>query len=453
MLGLTYFTAAQVASDLPAWRPSLWLAVTLAAAFEIVLTGASLSRASIEIYHLRRPEAYFESLPVTPSTHLNAALISRIARTLAVGIVIVAARSLSVKSDLTDFWSLLPLALFILITALAEVFAGINWIHWSHIKDKRAAAFSLIILLSTSLAAGLLLVHSIKPQELIAWRALWLAGAVGWAAILYFITHRLHDRWRASDIEYVKRLQSPGRRSIFHSSLIRRRFDAKVAAQLARDLQLTVRGFSSAVYVVAGMTALWLAVLITALKFDLLPIVGRAIPFAPDDASGFDATWLPEVMAVKFACALVAASLASLMPVLIAYELQLLWLERAIGTTGLEIWQAKLWYTRFVSAPAPVVVWLAGMASGEVPLFYSLPLLAECLFGWWMVSSIIGALSFEMPTRPGLAIIVVVTLGLAAGLFTAMLWPFGLIIYFQAMHGLADRGRARARYYLITEGD
>ena len=450
---MTYFTAARVASDLPAWRPSLWLAVSLAAAFEIVLTGASLSRASIEIYHLRRPEAYFESLPVTASTHLNAALASRIARTIGAGIVILAARSLSAKSDLTNFWSLLPLALFILITALAEVFAGINWIHWSHIKDRRAAAFAVILLLSTSVVAGLLLALAFKPEELIAWRALWFAGAVGWAAILYLITHRSHNRWRASDIEYVKRLQTPGRRSIFHSGLIRRRFDAKVAAQLARDLQLTVRAFSSAVYVVAGMVGLWLAVLITALKFDLLPIAERVIPLAPDDASGFDATWLPEVMAVKFACALVTASIAALMPVLIAYELPLMWLERAIGTTGLEIWQAKLWYTRIVSAPAPIVVWLAGMASGEVPLFYLLPLLAECLFGWWMVSSIIGALSYEVPTRPGLAIVVVVTLGLAMGLFTALLWPFGLILYVQAMHGLTQRGRARARYYLITEGD
>jgi hypothetical protein len=35
----------------------------------------------------------------------------------------------------------------------------------------------------------------------------------------------------------------------------------------------------------------------------------------------------------------------------------------------------------------------------------------------------------------------------------ALLWPVGLILYPQAMHSLAARGRQRARYYLITEAE
>ena len=102
---------------------------------------------------------------------------------------------------------------------------------------------------------------------------------------------------------------------------------------------------------------------------------------------------------------------------------------------------------------APLVTWTAGVMTGKEPLSYALPLLAECLFLWWVVSSIIGALSFEMPERPGLAIILMATVGLASGAITAMVWPVGFIIYGQAMHGLTDRGRQMARYYLMTEGD
>jgi hypothetical protein len=69
------------------------------------------------------------------------------------------------------------------------------------------------------------------------------------------------------------------------------------------------------------------------------------------------------------------------------------------------------------------------------------------------VSSIIGALSFEMPTRPGLAMIVMATVGLAAGAFSALLWPVGIFIYVQAMNNLTKRGREMARYYLIMGDD
>ena len=82
-----------------------------------------------------------------------------------------------------------------------------------------------------------------------------------------------------------------------------------------------------------------------------------------------------------------------------------------------------------------------------------LPLLAECLWLWWLVSSLMGVLSFEMPTRADLAIIVNDTLGLAIGLVSAMFWPVGLIVYPSAMHSLVTRGRQRARYYMITEAE
>ena len=166
-----------------------------------------------------------------------------------------------------------------------------------------------------------------------------------------------------------------------------------------------------------------------------------------------DATWLPVVMSIKIACLLAIVSMAALLPVLLSYELPHFWLERAAGTIGLDMWQAKVWYARFVSMPAPLVVWVAGMLTGKAPFFYGLPLLVECLWIWWLVSSIVGALSFEIPARPGLGVILVVMVGLTAGVLTAMAWPVGLLVYVQAMHSLTDRGRARARYYLTMGED
>ena len=186
--------------------------------------------------------------------------------------------------------------------------------------------------------------------------------------------------------------------------------------------------------------------LLAALTTDWLPPVLQPTAW-------LDATWLPQNIAIKVACVLALVSLASLLPVLIAYELPHMWLERAAGTTGLDLLRAKICYARFLTFPVPLIIWGAGALTGSVPFFYVAPLLAECLWLWWLVSSLMGALSFEMPTRPDLAIIVNGTLGLALGLVGALLWPVGLILYPQAMHSLAARGRQRARYYLITEAE
>jgi hypothetical protein len=43
--------------------------------------------------------------------------------------------------------------------------------------------------------------------------------------------------------------------------------------------------------------------------------------------------------------------------------------------------------------------------------------------------------------------------GLTVGVIAAMAWPVGLLLYVQAMHSLTERGRARARYYLMMGED
>jgi hypothetical protein len=431
----------------------------LAALLGASLMGLSLSRTIAEIYHLRRPEASLEALPLSTDAHLHAALVTRLARTLVSAVVILIAASLLDSRGLFDWSRLLPLAAWAVVLAVGEVFAAINWIHWRHAKNKSAAIAAVALLPLSVVIAGLLLATAIKPDA--AGRAIELSligAGVALAAGIYLYVRKRHAAWRISDIEYARRIDRTSRRSMFHVSALKRKLSPIVASQLARDLQLTLRAFSSAVYVVAGIAVLWLVILILALRTDMLLPVGGGFDWL-DGASWLIAMRLQQTSAIKIACVMVTTTMAALLPVLVAYELPHLWLERATGTIGLDIWQAKLWYTRLISLPAPAAVWLVGVTFGEVPLFYALPLLVECALLWWAISSLIGALSFEMPNQPGLSIIFMVMMGSGIGiaaalsLLSSLLIFLGVGIYAQVMHALTARGRARARYYLMTEGD
>lgn len=447
ILGITYATASRLAQDISALRPSFVLGAAIAAFSVTCLIGLSLSRASAEIYHIRRPESFFDSLPVSASAYLDVALVTRLSRTVIAALVILVARWLLGASEFLDRASILPLILFTLIVTLAEVLAALSWIHWNHTKAIYPALLTVLVLAVTVASAGLLLVYIFKPDANGSQSRFWvLAGSAAWAVVLYILVSAWHARWRFSDIEYARRLQSQGRFSLFNARSFARLFGPAVGAQLARDLQLTLRAFSSAVYVVLVLAVLSIAALVTVLTTDMLPA-------GSEEVGWFEATWLPSVLAIKLGTVATTVSLAAMLPVLVAYELPHLWLERATGTTGLDVWQAKVWYTRVVSLPAPFVSFAVGVVFSDAPAFYLIPLFVECLFLWWMVSTLVGAFSFEMPERAGLSIILMVTVGAAGGFFGALLWPFGIMIYAQANHALGERGRERVRYYMITEAD
>ena len=446
VVGFTTTTIARVVDNLSAWQPAPAGVIAAAIAFELALIALSLSRAAAEIYHLRRPEAYFDALPIDHRTHLYGALAARTGRTMVVAFAALVAHWMA-GAGWIEAASWPPLALFVFVTSLTEIFAALNWIHWGHTRQKASAALALLLLFPAAASGGLLLALVVRDELFSASAARWLlliAGLIGVA--LYFITLGQHDRWRAADMEYARRLQSANRLRLISAERLRRRLDYAVAAQLARDLQLTLRAFSSAVYVVAGIAALLLVGLITALVTNLLP---------PAAANGgwLDLTWTPQAIAVKSVCALMVATLVALVPLLVAYELPMMWLERATAVTGLDLCAAKLWYARAVSLIAPLAAWFVALLTRQVPLIYLLPLLAECLWLWWMISSLTGWLAFEMPARAGLAIIVMTTATMAAAALAVIFWPAGLIIHVQATHSLSERGRHMARLFLLTEGD
>ncbi|MFL6274113.1 MAG: hypothetical protein ACJ74G_02805 [Blastocatellia bacterium] len=444
VIGFTTLTIARVVDNLSDWQPAPATLVAAAIAFEVALIALSLSRATAEIYHLRRPESYFDALPLESNTHLHAAITARAGRTLVVAVAAIVARRMAGGAWI-EAASGLPLALFIFVTSLTEILAALNWIHWGHTRRKPVAA-ALLLLLPAALSGGLLLALIVRSDIFTPSAAQWLMIAAAMiAAALYAVIRFQHAGWRAADMEYARRLQSSSRLRLFSAERLRRRLGYAVAVQLARDLQLTLRAFSSAVYVVVGLAALLLAGLVAVLMTGLL---------SQGAAGGWlDLTWTPQALAIKSGCAVMVALLTALVPLLVAYELPMMWQERASAVTGLDLCAAKLWYARAVSLAAPLAAWLVAVLTRQVPVIYLLPLLAECLWLWWMMSSITGWMAFEMPARPGLAIIVLTTAQLAAAALAVIFWPAGLMIHVQATHSLRERGRHMARLYLLTEDD
>ncbi|MBV9927678.1 MAG: hypothetical protein JOZ96_21850 [Acidobacteria bacterium] len=440
VLGMTYFGVGRMLREAE-WSPTE--GQTLAAAFAAAacLVALSLSRASVEVYHVRRPEWVLDALPVSAGVQMSAALLRRGAHACAAGAVALVLRWLAGGS--LNAWVFASAALLACALAAGEVLSALVWVRWSHMRGAGRAVSLVLCVVVAALAAGALLASVVRPAGLTSSgrTSLLLATALT-AAAQGVVAFALHARWRAADAEFAKRL---GARERWGAGL--ERFAKRVcggrgelAAQLARDLRLVLRGFSSAVYAAAGVSALLVMLLVALLPGGVL---------AEGAAEGFGSmTWLPKVLALKFACVLATAALSALVPVLVAHQEPHLWLERSVGLKGEDAWRAKLYLARVVTAPAALAVWAAGVACGAVPAVYVLPLLAECAWLWWLVSTTAGGLAFELPAQPGLALVLVLCACLAGGGLTAFLWPIGLAIYGFAVQPLCMRGAMRAEMHL-----
>ncbi|MDT7808910.1 MAG: hypothetical protein QOJ70_2723 [Acidobacteriota bacterium] len=458
VLGMTYFGVGRMVREAE-WSPTEAQTFAAAVVAAACLLALSLSRASVEIYHVRSPEWVLDALPVSAASQLAAALLQRAARTLAVGVAALALRWLA--GGAADARSLASVLLLVCVLAAGEVLSALEWIHRAHMRTRRHVGVEaqgvfavmtqgLLALLSfaaSSFAGGLLLADVLRPGGLaLLSRTALLACGVFTAALLAGLSGVLHERWRAGDAEFAKRLGAREMRGDFVEALARRVCGGRgaLSSQLARDLRITLRGFSSAVYAAAGVCVLVVVLLVALLAGGVVP-EGEAAGWA-------SATWMPRVLAVKFACVLATASLVSVLPVLIAHQRPHLWLERSTGLEGEDAWRAKLYLARVMTLPAPVAAWGAGVLCGAVPGSYVVPLLAECVWLWWLVSTVAGGLAFEMPDEPGLALILVLCAALAAGGLTAFVWPAGLAIYAMGVQPLCMRGVMRASQRMRDEG-
>jgi hypothetical protein len=470
VLGMTYLTLAQAASYETVFElPSHGAQVMLAVSGVLALLALNLSRASQELYHLREPASMAESLPVERATHLHLALVMRLGRTALLGLALLVLRSLLSDQDTVGASTFCVLALLVLLLSLMQTYAALNWIHWGSRRKKQEALLAAIVLCTATVVGGLLLMLFINPgaeiirglaveQRAFAYYSIYATGFLC-AGIIYVLMRAAHERWRATDIDCAKRLERGSRWRLNVPGIFKRRLPRSVTEMLARDLRLTLRTFSSAVYVAAGVCVLLVMLLVVLLTTNVLP-PGSEFLGGLKDFDWLSATWLPAVIAIKLTCVLAVAAISAVLPVLVHYQLPHLWLERAAGATGEDVWLAKMWYARLLSLPVAMAVYVAGAAAsvpaGEsdgLPLYYILPLLAECLWLWWLVSSIVGVLAFEMPDRPELAIVLMITVGVSVGSLSAVLWPMGLAFYGMAIEKARVRGSARARYLLATEGE
>lgn len=446
VLGMTYLGVGRMIREAE-WSPTEAQTLAAAVAAAACLAALSLSRASVEVYHVRSPGWVLDALPVSAGAQLSAALLLRAARTSAAGAVALVLRWLA-GGEVLGARVLASLALLVAVLASGEVLSALGWVRWSHRRGRAQGAASLAAFAGCALVAGLLLADVVRPGglTLVGRTTLMLCGVLT-TALLTALAFSAHARWRAADAEFAKRL---GARDTWGGSvewLAGRVCGGRkgLAAQLARDLRLTLRGFSSAVYAAAGVSALVVLLLVALLA-------GGALPAG--EADGWSsATWLPRVLASKFACVLGVAATASLLPVLVAHQRPHFWLERSAGLSGEDAWRAKLYLARVLTAPAALAAWVAGAACGAAPGWYVVPLLAECAWLWWIVSTVSGALAFEMPEQPGLALILTLCAGLAAGGLTAAVWPAGLAIYGMGVQPLCLRGVERAQFYLKESND
>lgn len=444
VLGMTYFGVGRMVREAD-WSPTEAQTLAAAVVAAACLVALSLSRASVEVYHVRSPEWVLDALPVSAGTQLTAALLRRAAHAAAVSAAALVLRWLA--GGAFDAAVVAPVVVLVCVLAAGEVLSALVWVHWSHRRGAASATGSLAALAACASVAGALLTDVVRPGGLTLVRpgVAVACGALA-TAVLAGLAFVLHARWRAGDAEFAKRLGAREKWGDSVEWLARRACKGRgeLASQLARDLRLTLRGFSSAVYAAAGVGVLVVALLVALL-------LGGAIPEGEAEGWG-SATWLPRVLAVKFACVLAAASLASLLPVLVAHQGPHLWLERSVGVKGEDAWRAKLYLARVVTAPAALGAWAAGVACGAAPASYALPLLAECAWLWLMVSTAAGGLAFEMPEQPGLALILTLCAALAAGGLTALVWPAGLAIYGMGFQPLCMRGVERASQRMKAEG-
>jgi hypothetical protein len=468
VIGMTWLTVINSSSYISDFQaPSLVAQILVALAFPIALITLNLSRASESLYHLRQPSTFAEALPVKPVAHLNLTVLTRLWRTCIIGVSLFFARYLFSTTSSVTGAEILCLIVLVLLLSVAEVYAALNWIHWNHTHERSDAAKACLIVLIAAGVAGLCLLAFMNPEGtrefagLVTLRrssrtltssVMVLGSAV--TALIYFLMRRAHDDWRGLDIDYTQRLRQGSRWSLSNTVLLRRRFSPRVAAMLARDLQLTLRSFSSVVYVASALSILSILLMFILLTGGVLTSAKDFLPGKPG-LGWASATWLPSSLAIKLTCVLAVASTSSIVPLLVHYQLPHMWLERAAGATGKSVWETKLWFTRLATLPVVLAVCFISipviLAGAQVPASYVVPLILECVWIWWLVSTAAGALAFEMPDRPELAMVVILSVSVSVGALSAILWVMGLGLYGMTIDQLRLRGAARASSYLASE--
>ena len=250
----------------------------------------------------------------------------------------------------------------------------------------------------------------------VAWTALPAipAAALGWAA-----AYRLAGRHPPPSGAGSGRSETRPRRGGF---ALPRRLGA-VRPQLLRDLLLTRRFFSPAVFLaaagaVASLGAAW------TLRAAAGPRWSAAVVLA--------------------GCALAALALSSLAPLLLRWQIPHFWLERSAPVQADSIRQTKVWHASIVALPLLPVAFaaLAALPGGNLAVSA-----AQAPLVIFAVSSAVALLMFETADRPALGLMPAALLGFGFAGSYVLFWPYLpwiAALHAYALHALANRARQTA---------
>ncbi|MEZ5395831.1 MAG: hypothetical protein R2724_23870 [Bryobacterales bacterium] len=204
------------------------------------------------------------------------------------------------------------------------------------------------------------------------------------------------------------------------------RFGPEIGAQVARDLRLTLRGSTPAVWTCAASAALFLA----------------AMP------ASIANTWVPAQWQKLLLMALTGAatlSLSALAPVLLQAHGGALWMEHVSGANPETMLKAKKYFALIVSAPVAVAAVLTALMLPEswgAAAYFA----ARAVLGWVTVASLIGAVAFDVAASPAVGLMLAGLISMAVcGMYGFdEFWPIGLFLYGYLIHMLNERAEMAA---------
>lgn len=299
---------------------------------------------------------------------------------------------------------------------------------WSpeHLRGPAPYAFAVLaaglqlalvaLCLAYGKAAAAVLGFGLIAAAAAAWSAFpgILAAALGWAASRLLACSR-----PMTSAAGAGQAAPPRRRAGF---ALPRRLGA-IRPQLLRDLLLTRRFFSPAVFFAAA---------------GALAALGSAWTLRA--AAG--PRWSAAI--VLAGCALAALALSSLAPLLFRFQIPRFWLERSSPAPTDSIWKTKLCYASLVSLPLlPVALAaLAALPGGNFAVSA-----AQAPIVIFTMSSAAALLMFEAADRPALGLTLAALLGFGFAGSYVLFWeylPWIAALHIYALHAFANRARHTA---------
>jgi hypothetical protein len=421
-----------------------------------LLTLAVIAPASSvlqQLYPLQTPDVMLDFLPISRKVRLITLFFTRLVHNLPFIIVLGLLHywiTLASPQSMGPVVGLAFAAILLQLTAL-QILTFLLATHFNLLELRKIALLFLILLLgvmASTVTQQIIFLPFAGSYQLVFWLIqYWFTINTANDSFPYFsvfisfltsiialiISSLLYSRWQISDAEKVEQaLATPFSRHLLQqlSQLLTFCFSANLQVHLQRDLALTIRFFSSAVY--------FSVAIVTILQLALITYSQRVS--ASDENLR---------LATEVCCALSSFALAAITPLLVKHQLAFFWLERSSPLDGAILAESKLWYARLFSLPAPILTLLVAASCGQWTNFSAYgQLMGECFLIWWLTSSLVGVLVFELTTRPALSVIFTAIASLAIATLTIRLWWVGVLLYTFSITSLIGRAHERALVFL-----